>query len=184
MDFTTAQTVLARAGVQFDPGLAPNEFPAIETEWKFRFPPDLREFLSLALPVSAGWINWRTGDREAIRNALSWPLEGLCFDIERNAFWLNAWGERPAQLADAIDIARRAVNAAPTLIPICSHRYLPATPPEAGNPIFSVYQTDIIYYGADLLDYLQNEFRHHFGRGEHALSHDPRHIPFWSDLLD
>jgi hypothetical protein len=182
MDFASAQAALARAGVQFDPGLTPDEFAAIKAEWGFRFPPDLREFLSLALPVSGGWINWRTGDREAIRNALSWPLEGLCFDIEHNVFWLAEWGDRPAQLAGAIEIARRAVNAAPTLIPICSHRYLPATPAEAGNPVFSVYQTDVIYYGTDLLDYLQNEFRYYFGRPEYRINGEPRRIPFWSDL--
>ena len=182
MDFASAQSVLVRAGVQFDPGLTPDEFTAIEAAWGFRFPPDLREFLSLALPVSDRWINWRTGDRAAIGNALAWPLEGLCFDIEHNDFWRADWGERPARLADAIEIARRAVNAAPTLIPIYSHRYLPATPAEAGNPVFSVYQTDIVYYGADLLDYLQNEFPYPFGRAEHTLTHEPRHIPFWSDL--
>jgi hypothetical protein len=47
---------------------------------------------------------------------------------------------------------------APKLIPIYSHRFIPEEPSEAGNPIFSVYQMDIIYYGFDLDDYLRHEF--------------------------
>jgi hypothetical protein len=39
------------------------------------------------------------------------------------------------------------------------HRMMPDEPREAGNPVFSVHQTDIIYYGFDLLDYLRNEFK-------------------------
>jgi hypothetical protein len=73
---------------------------------------------------------------------------------------------------------------APVLIPVCSHRYLPASPPQAGNPVFSVHQSDIIYYGANLLDYLQNEFGYYFGRAEHAISATPRRIALWSRLAE
>ena len=104
------------------------------------------------------------------------------FDIEHNAFWMPEWGEKPENLAAAFEIARRAVSKAPFLIPICSHRYLPASPLERGNPIFSVHQTDIIYYGADLLDYLQNEFKFYFGRENMQFSKEPRWIDFWSRL--
>jgi hypothetical protein len=70
------------------------------------------------------------------------------------------------------------------LIPICSHRYIPAAPHEAGNPVFSVHQTDIIYYGADLMDYLQNEFNFYFGRTGYAITGSPKRIPFWSELTE
>lgn len=45
------------------------------------------------------------------------------------------------------------LKAAPRLIPICSHRYIPEEPHDAGNPVFSVMQSDVIYYGADLANY-------------------------------
>src|SRR5207245_1362409 len=44
------------------------------------------------------------------------------------------------------------------LIPVCSQRYLPDDPPLAGNPVFSIYQTDIIIYGRNLWDYFRHEF--------------------------
>lgn len=50
------------------------------------------------------------------------------------------------------------VAAAPRLLPIYSHRYLLAEPCRAGNPVFSVYQSDIIVYGTDLRTYLLHEF--------------------------
>ena len=42
---------------------------------------------------------------------------------------------------------------APRLIPLISHRYLPETANETGNPVFSVYQSDVIHYGTDVADY-------------------------------
>ena len=108
----------------------------------------------------------------------------MCFDIEHNTFWLEEWGQKPDDLKAAFEVARHVFLQAPTLIPICSHRYIPATPHEAGNPVFSVYQTDIIYYGTDLLDYLQNEFKYYFGRKEYTINGQPREIPFWSMLAE
>ncbi len=65
------------------------------------------------------------------------------------------------------------------MIPVFSHRYLPDDPNEAGNPVFSVYQTDIIYYGADLLDYFENEFAQPRPAWRTIT---PRLIRFWSAL--
>ena len=182
--FAEAQAVLRTAGVRIDAGMTEQEFLRVERSFGFRFPPDLRAFLAVGLPVSDSWVDWRDGDEAAIRERLGWPLEGMCFDIEHNAFWLDEWGRRPATLPEAFDVARRAVEDAPVLIPICSHRYMPAEPREAGNPVFSVYQTDIIHYGADLVDYLRNEFSYYFGRGEYAITGTPRHVGFWSRVVE
>ncbi|MFX8441345.1 hypothetical protein ABTL81_20405, partial [Acinetobacter baumannii] len=79
------------------------------------------------------------------------------FDVENNAFWLAEWGSRPTETIARREIVQAAVAAAPTLIPLIGHRFLPSEPNEAGNPVFSVYQTDIIYYGANLEHYFNNE---------------------------
>jgi hypothetical protein len=50
------------------------------------------------------------------------------------------------------------VTAAPQLIPVFMHRMMPDEPHEAGNPVFSVHQTDIILYGCDLADFLRHQF--------------------------
>ena len=105
----------------------------------------------------------------------------MIFDVEHNALWLNEWGERPSTPEDRAEIVRQAVAAAPRLIPIFAHRYLPSEPNLAGNPDFSVYQSDIILYGANLNDYVEREIN---DRSSHAWPEGIRHIRFWSDLVD
>jgi hypothetical protein len=71
-------------------------------------------------------------------------------------------------------------QAAPGLIPIHGHRYLPTLPVEPGNPVLSVHQTDIICYGLNLEDDFANEYRCYFGRQGYALAAKPKTIDFWS----
>jgi hypothetical protein len=184
MDLPTIQRLLLKAGVLIDTGLSADEFQRIESAFGFTFPPDLREFLSLGLPVSPSWVDWRRADEGTLRERLDWPFEGMCFDIANNAFWMEEWGEKPRELAAAYEIAREALRNAPILIPICSHRFIPETPREPGNPVFSVYQTDIIYCGTDLIDYFQNEFSYYFGRASYSLAGTPKKIPFWSAFAE
>lgn len=184
MDLAFCKDRLSAAGVSFDAGLTAKEISAIEREYDFRFPPDLREFLGYALPVSKGWPDWRRASREEITKIFGWPFKGICFDIEHNSFWRDSWGPKPVALADACSIARAAIAAAPRLVPVCGHRFIPDRPSEAGNPVFSVYQTDIIYYGSDLFDYFCNEFAYFFGRSGYVYEGRARHIEFWSDLVD
>ena len=95
MDLAYCKDRLLAAGASFDAGLKSDEFSAIEREYDFQFPPDLREFLGYALPVSKGWLDWRRERRCEIMRRLDWPLEGMCFDIEQNAFWLDSWVPSP-----------------------------------------------------------------------------------------
>ena len=185
MDLPHIKATLERAGVVFDRGLDESELRAVEARYGFRFPPDLAAFLAHALAISSSWVDWRSGDEEAIRERLAWPYEGICFDVQHNGFWLDEWGPRPDKIDDAFAVVKQAVDRAPRLIPICSHRFLPERPQAAGNPVLSVYQTDIIYYGGDLEDYLANEFSYYFGRDEYAVRGAPvRRIDFWSHLVD
>lgn len=50
------------------------------------------------------------------------------------------------------------LEGSPKLIPIYGHRFIPDSPSEWGNPIFSISQSDIIRYGGSLADYLRWEF--------------------------
>jgi hypothetical protein len=95
---------------------------------------------------------------------------------------MENWGARPSELAEALSVARAQVTAAPRLIPIAGHRYLPAEPVVAGNPVLSVYQSDIIYYGDDLATFRRCEFRQlPYADAVHATV---RRVRFWSDLVD
>ena len=50
--------------------------------------------------------------------------------------------------------------------------------------IFSVYQTDIIHYGGELAEYLENEFGSYFGGSGYKLKKEIKHIEFWSLLVE
>lgn len=162
--------------VQFDPGLSDTEVRRAEERYKFRFPPDLRELLQVALPRGPKFPDWRSGSVEEIREWLDLPRRGVLFDVEHNHFWLDAWGPRPGSLAEALQVANDLVLKAPRLIPVYSHRMIPDEPHLPGNPVLSVHQTDIIYYGFDLPDYL----RHEFGLpGRKRWPEQVRRIRFW-----
>jgi len=65
------------------------------------------------------------------------------------------------------------------MIPVYSHRYLPAGRGTYGHPVLSIHQTDIIVYGTDLADYINQEF----GRRSIGADWAPPMVPFWSDFL-
>jgi hypothetical protein len=172
---------LRAADVELAAGLSAEEVVHVEATFGFTFPADLRELLMAALPISHGFANWRDDDPTRLRERFEWPFEGIRFDIEVNAFWLNSWGPRPTELAEAIEVARQKVALAPMLIPICGHRFLPDRPRVAGNPVLSVVQTDIIYYGRNLENYLENELLQ--GVAFH-VTEPIRRIELWSELID
>ncbi len=165
-------------GIAFDSGLTDAEVATAEARFGFRFPPDLRAFLQIALPRGEEFPNWRAGPEAALREWLDLPLEGILFDIEHNGFWLEEWGTRPPSLTEAKQVARGLVAAAPRLIPVFMHRMIPDEPSLPGNPVFSVHQTDIIHYGADLEDYLCNEF--HLPNVRSLKADQIRPIRFWN----
>ena len=176
---TDVAKALRKRGVSIDQGLKESELARIEDAYAFRFPPDLRAFLMELLPTSKEFVPWRGGSEEEIRRRLEWPRKGVEFDVENNVFWHEGWGIRPGNTAEAIAVAREQLSRMPLLIPIFSHRYMPSEPIAEGNPVFSVWQTDVIVYGNDLADYLHREFG--VSRPDWSRS-VPRQIEFWSPL--
>lgn len=183
---------LARTGrYEFEPGLTDAEFTRIEREYGCAFADDHRAFLAAGLPVNVApeegqtwskpWPEWRGGEPDSLRQQLEWPVDGVLFDVE-HGFWHEGWGERPSDGIAALASARSHLAKAPALVPVYAHRYLPAGPGGFGHPVLSVWQTDIIYYGLDLVDYVDREFRE--TRGEVDESWNPQAtVPFWRDLL-
>lgn len=151
-------TLLKNAAVSFVNGLTDAEVNDVETRFGFQFPPDLRALLQIALPSGSHFPNWRSGSESTLREWLNLPRRGVLFDIEHNGFWLEEWGLKPPAVSEQLQVADRLLAAAPRLIPVFAHRMIPEEPHLEGNPIFSVHQTDIIYYGYDLEDYLRHEF--------------------------
>jgi hypothetical protein len=180
-------TCLAARGVSLAAGLSTSEIAQLATRFGLVFPPDLRLLLQVALPVSAGFTPWRDAlhspaGARALQTRLLAPLEGILFDVQLNGFWLVEWGPKPAQAATREQLVRQQFVHYPQLLPLYSHRYLPASPALAGNPVFSVYQTDIIYYGYDLAHYLATEFKFALPAGFAALTAPKNQIMFWDAL--
>lgn len=160
-------------------GYTRSELEAAQERYWLRFPPDLFDLLLDRRPIE-GW-DW-VKDDAGIRRALAHPLAGLLFDVEHEVLWWPEWGPRPGTAEERAQIVTAIVGAAPRLIPIIAHRYIPEDPHEAGNPVFSVMQSDVILYGADLADYFQREFFPAPFPGR-PVRKDVRYIPFWSDLV-
>ena len=151
------------------PGLTASELERAQEEAGAAFPPDLAEFLMDCLPVGSTnprrppelgpqFPDWRNNAAAAMRDWREFVLDGFIFDVEENDVWPEMWGAKPDDPRDARARVIEILDDAPRLIPIYAHRGVPNEPLEAGNPVFSVYQTDIIIYGRDLEAYLLNEF--------------------------
>lgn len=91
-------------------------------------------------------------------------------------FWPASWGERPDAEIDREREARAHLAGVPRVVPVYFHRCMASDPYAVPSPVFSVHQTDVIFYGDNLLDYVAHEF--------HAPPRHPSdrtHVPFWSD---
>ncbi len=168
------------AGVGFEPGLSDQEVDRLQDVLGFEFGPEHRAFLQTGVPTGEpAWPNWRGASLEVLRGRLDWPLESAIFDLRHNDFWPASWGARPDDEAERIQVARYHLALAPRLVPLFSHRYLTADPIYQPSPVFSVYQTDVIYYGATILNWVEKEFE-----GKKTVEPWPPviRVPFWSDL--
>jgi hypothetical protein len=175
-----ALEALRSGGIPLVEGLTENELCAAEAAIRCHFPPDLRLFLGQALPVGDHFPNWRDPDGVALAEQLSHPIEGVLFDIRVNHFWMPHWPKRPTDFGASVEMATELLATWPKLIPLYGYRYLPSEPSEPGNPVLSVMQTDIIYYGSDIADYCRNEFVNR----RWAVDGECRSIPSWGYFVE
>lgn len=161
------------------PGYSLTELQDVQARWTLRFPPDLVEMLQERRPLFPGALDWVTADPAVIQAALDWPFESFWFDVQHAAAWWPEWGDKPPAPGEQRARLKAIFAAAPRLIPVFGHRYLPEEPFERGNPVFSVYQTDVICYGANLLDWLEREPGGYYKKPWPAI----KEIRFWSDAL-
>lgn len=177
--------------ITWAPGLGPEEFDAIEQRFDIEFADEHRAFLAAGVPVGGGFPDWRYrwwGLRpDPLFAALDSSVEDVLFDVGHDQFWHPAWGIRPDQAAAAIAVARGHLATAPRLIPVFIHRCLP---PGAGLPpraVMSVHQTDVIFYGDELYEWVRMEFvmsaEERKASDRTPISEHPL-IPFWTDVIN
>ena len=164
------------------PGLTASELERAQEAAGAAFPPDLAEFLMDCLPVGSTFAagpplfpDWRNNAAAAMSDWRDDVLYGFIFDVEENGDWPETWGAKPDDPRDARSRVAEILDDAPRLIPIYAHRGIPNEPLEAGNPVFSVHQTDIVIYGHELEQYLRNEFF-----DERVREGPLREIRFWT----
>ena len=183
-----AVALLGSAGIRLDPGLREGEITSVEDRLGFEFSGIHRALLSEVLPCGSAtwradqWPDWRSGTTAELQHLLAGPIDGVVFDVRHNSFSPDSWGERPPLDDEAEAQAREDLAAVPRLVPIFGHRYLPAEPAIHDPPVFSIHQTDVIYYGRDLADYLARELG--VRRTPPVEVEASRRVRFWSDLAD
>jgi hypothetical protein len=165
--------------VPMAPGLSDEEIAHIESTFGFTFADDHRDFLTAALPVGQAWPDWRSEGRRSLQKRMQLPVDGILFAVEWGHFWVDGWGPRPARMKDALRSARYQLARVPPLVPVYSHHYLPAARGAIGQPVLSVIRTDVVAVGADLADYVENEF----GTGGARDPSASVSVEFWSELI-
>jgi len=172
---------LRKSGAQLARGLTDAELDLAETMLDFTFPPDHRLLLSIGVPIGTGWPPWHDPHNPALRERLEWPTESIAWEVEHSDAWFLDWGGRPDDPQEAASVARAKLATVPKLAPLYGHRYLPTAPSEAGNPVLSCYQTDVIYYGTNLLNWFECEFGQPRAQVPGRVE---RRLPFWSSLVE
>ena len=124
-------------------GYTQSQLDEAQERYDLRFPPDLIDLYLEKRPADG--YAWDTEDPR-IREMLEWPYDLLLFDVE-HGFWWPDWGERPEKPEHRAEVLRSVLGRVSRLIPIIDHRFLPATPHERGNPVFSMHGFDTIYTG-------------------------------------
>ncbi|MEV5572330.1 hypothetical protein AB0L06_19980 [Spirillospora sp. NPDC052269] len=190
-----AQRLVQLGTCVIEAGLTDAEFARIERDHDIEFADDHRAFLAAGLPVhqprdeepgtyhawERPWPDWRNGDPDELREHLDWPVDFLLQDVQQG-HWHSAWGERPDSDEAAGDLARSRLAEVPRMVPVYGHRFLPAGHGTFGHPVLSMWGSDIVFYGADLLDYINREFGE--PHPEYPEGWAPQAtVPFWRDYV-
>ncbi|HEX8530254.1 MAG TPA: hypothetical protein VF646_09530 [Cytophagales bacterium] len=210
-------------------GLQEAEIDEVEKKYGVTFTPDHREFLKVLHCVDRKeaivytdsdeedaeehryehpfFYNWLTDEQE-IREKLNWSYRTILEDVEgQNVVWLKSWGERPDSPEEREAVFADWYRKTPKLLPIHIHRFVVSEPVQRGNPVLSVWGSDIIVYGWNLRSYLLQELQTELGlldlvfneedqqwyteekkelrdivQPEYAAAVDKR-IPYWEEVI-
>ena len=155
---------LQAAGISFEAGLTADEIEHAESLFGFRFPQEIKSFLSCALPVGEDFFNWRDWTETNLEkfNAFQQNIEDSCsFDVDHCEGLLREFlGDLVTKIKDKETLRQTVfslLHQSPRLIPFYAHRCFFDGMDDM--PILSFWQPiDTIIYGSDFENYLENEF--------------------------
>ncbi|MBQ4564889.1 MAG: hypothetical protein IJA48_00920 [Oscillospiraceae bacterium] len=155
---------LKRAGLSFSQGMTSEELDWAERIFGFRFPDEIRQFLSIAVPSDPDFFSYRDTseeNRERFCTIQASIEQAFLFDLAENREDLyERLGSKLGCDMDSenfdckvMEYLRQSVK----LIPFYDHRCF--FDGMDGMPIVSFWQSvDSIFYGGDLVNYLEVEF--------------------------
>jgi hypothetical protein len=109
--------------------------------------------------ASWDWPNWRDLESEELREQVEWPTRCV-LSVIRGGGWPTGWDRRPTNPDEVEAKTHRLLATVPRMVPVYAHRYLPAGRATSGHAVLSIHALDdIIVYGLDLADYVDQEFR-------------------------
>jgi hypothetical protein len=173
--FDPAHAAGPRGQLRFgEPGLHSQILDEVEAALTIKLPDDLRIMMQIVADPGCCLLPDRSPQKQA--EIAEWVKRGIRRDVE-NGLWLNSWGN-PEETAEG-RAARFSAEFPhwPRLVSVYGHRFLPIEPCRPGNPLFSIMQSDIVVYGANLANWLEAEFL-----GPSFIKEPERDILIWSDF--
>ena len=171
-------------GIVFLEDVTAEQLDRVQERYGIVFPEMLRRFYMMGMPVSDGFVRWLDESpeyTETVRRKLKAPIRGILTAVELEEVWPPAWGICPEEEEQALEMAAERLKGAAVLIPLYAHRYMVCLPDTDDAPALSVYGGDIIYYGADLKNWLQIEF---CGLSQQTVfESELPEIPVWQELI-
>ena len=155
---------LKLAGLSFSQGMTSEELDRAEYSFGFRFPDEIRQFLSIAVPSDPAFFSYRDTSEEnrerfcafqaSIEQAFLFGLAENRQDLyERLGSKLGCDMDSGSFDREVMAYLRQSVK----LIPIYAHRCF--FDGMDGMPIVSFWQSvDSVFYGGDFVNYLEVEF--------------------------
>ena len=155
---------LKKAGISFESGMSDAELDRAEIAYQFRFPKEIREFLSCGVPFGSTFFNYRDFSEEnlarfqrfqaSIERSFRFDLENNRDDLVELLCETLCFDHHSEPFDDAIlEYLHQSVK----LIPFYGHRCFFDGMDDM--PIVSFWQpTDTIFYGGTFENYLEVEF--------------------------
>lgn len=143
-------------GTRWNPGLSADEIAAYERALGVRFPESLRVMLSVMNGTDQPTLNIYGSSGHEPREWVG--VYAYPRDLEIVRQYIGYVEEERGQVAEVLAEQDFRLEPDAGLVPIYAHRYLVCGADALDGPVLSIYGTDAIVYGPDLLAYLRTEF--------------------------